>query len=210
MNLFGVIIVLGVIIISMMLHELAHGVTAYFLGDTTAKDDGRLTLNPLKHLDPFMSVILPLMSYLMGGVVFGGAKPVPVNSRNLQGGVWGMALVAFVGPLTNFLLAFISFLLLEVAGFGQGSEIIYTILIEMVFVNLGFGVFNLFPIPPLDGSRIPYAIAPDGVRDFMDRLERVGIYRIYMLILIGGGVFSSVMSGALSGILSGFYWIIGK
>ena len=210
MNLFGVIIVLGVIIISMMLHELAHGVTAYFLGDTTAKDDGRLTLNPLKHLDPFMSVILPLMSYLMGGVVFGGAKPVPVNSRNLKGGVWGMALVAFVGPLTNFLLAFISFLLLEVAGFGQGSEIIYTILIEMVFVNLGFGVFNLFPIPPLDGSRIPYAIAPDGVRDFMDRLERVGIYRIYMLILIGGGVFSSVMSGALSGILSGFYWIIGK
>ena len=210
MNLFGVIIVLGVIIISMMLHELAHGVTAYFLGDTTAKDDGRLTLNPLKHLDPFMSVILPLMSYLMGGVVFGGAKPVPVNSRNLKGGVWGMALVAFVGPLTNFLLAFISFLLLEVAGFGQGSEIIYTILIEMVFVNLGFGVFNLFPIPPLDGSRILYAIAPDGVRDFMDRLERVGIYIIYMLILIGGGVFSSVMSGALSGILSGFYWIIGK
>ena len=204
------IIVLGVIIISMMLHELAHGVTAYFLGDTTAKDDGRLTLNPLKHLDPFMSVILPLMSYLMGGVVFGGAKPVPVNSRNLKGGVWGMALVAFVGPLTNFLLAFISFLLLEVAGFGQGSEIIYTILIEMVFVNLGFGVFNLFPIPPLDGSRILYAIAPDGVRDFMDRLERVGIYIIYMLILIGGGVFSSVMSGALSGILSGFYWIIGK
>lgn len=210
MNVLGVVIVLCVIVFSMMLHELAHGGVAYLLGDETAKEDGRLTLNPLKHLDPFMSVILPLMSYLLGGVVFGGAKPVPVNSYKLKGREWGMALVAIAGPLTNFVLALASFLVLELTGVGQESEILYMILYEMLFVNLGFGVFNLIPIPPLDGSRVLYALMPDGVREFMNKMERVGIYIIYMLILVGGGVFSSVMTGAMNWIIEGFYWIIGK
>ncbi|MBQ3294443.1 site-2 protease family protein [Candidatus Saccharibacteria bacterium] len=210
MNVLGVVIVLCVIVFSMMLHELAHGGVAYLLGDETAKEDGRLTLNPLKHLDPFMSVILPLMSYLLGGVVFGGAKPVPVNPYKLKGREWGMALVAVAGPLTNFVLALVSFLVLELTGVGQESEILYTILYEMLFVNLGFGVFNLIPIPPLDGSRVLYTLMPDGVREFMNKMERVGIYIIYMLILVGGGVFSSVMTGAMTWIIEGFYWIIGK
>ena len=210
MNVLGMVIVLCVIVFSMMLHELAHGGVAYLLGDETAKEDGRLTLNPLKHLDPFMSVILPLMSYLLGGVVFGGAKPVPVNPYKLKGREWGMALVAVAGPLTNFVLALASFLVLELTGVGQESEILYTILYEMLFVNLGFGVFNLIPIPPLDGSRVLYALMPDGVREFMNKMERVGIYIIYMLILVGGGVFSSVMTGTMNWIIEGFYWIIGK
>ena len=210
MNVLGVVIVLCVIVFSMMLHELAHGGVAYLWGDETAKEDGRLTLNPLKHLDPFMSVILPLMSYLLGGVVFGGAKPVPVNPYKLKGREWGMALVAVAGPLTNFVLALVSFLVLELTGVGQESEILYTILYEMLFVNLGFGVFNLIPIPPLDGSRVLYTLMPDGVREFMNKMERVGIYIIYMLILVGGGVFSSVMTGAMNWIIEGFYWIIGK
>ena len=210
MNVLGVVIVLCVIVFSMMLHELAHGGVAYLLGDETAKEDGRLTLNPLKHLDPFMSVILPLMSYLLGGVVFGGAKPVPVNPYKLKGREWGMALVAVAGPLTNFVLALVSFLVLELTGVGQESEILYTILYEMLFVNLGVGVFHLIPIPPLDGSRGLYTLMPDGVREFMNKMERVGIYIIYMLILVGGGVFSSVMTGAMNWIIEGFYWIIGK
>jgi len=208
MNLLGGIIILGIIIISMVLHELAHGSVALLLGDTTAKEDGRLTLNPLKHLDPVMSVLLPLLSYFMGGVVFGGAKPVPVNFAKLKGGVWGMALVAFAGPFVNFLLAFLAFLGLNYINY-SGSKIIETVLTNFLFVNLGFGVFNLFPIPPLDGSRIVYAILPDVVRDFFDRIERVGIIIVYALILLGGGIFSSIMSGAMSGILNGFYWIIG-
>ena len=167
-------------------------------------------MNPLKHLDPFMSVILPLISYLLGGVVFGGAKPVPVNPHRLKGGEWGMAAVAIAGPLTNFVLAFVSFLILELTSVNAGSGLVYTILIEMVFVNLGFGVFNLIPIPPLDGSRVLYALMPDGVREFMDKMEKFGIYIIYILILVGGGVFSSVMTGAIQGIIDGFYWIIGK
>ncbi len=210
MNILGVVIVLCVIVFSMMFHELAHGGVAYLLGDLTAKADGRLTLNPLKHLDPFMSVLLPLVSYLLGGVVFGGAKPVPVNSKNLRGGMWGMALVAIAGPLTNFVLAFISFLILELSPLTIESGIIYSILYEMVFVNLGFGVFNMIPIPPLDGSRVLYVLMPDGVRKFMKKIEPMGIVVVYMLIIVGGGFFTSIMGNAINGILNGFYWIIGK
>ena len=210
MNILGALIVLCVIVFSMVLHELAHGGVALALGDTTAKEDGRLTLNPLKHLDPIMSIVLPLASYLMGGVVFGGAKPVPVNTHNLKWGVWGMALVAIAGPLTNFMLAFGSFLVIELGGVSDQSGIIYTILLEVMLVNLGFGVFNLIPIPPLDGSRVLYALMPDGIRELMTKMEAVGIYIIYALILIGGGIFSSIMLGAMNGIIQGFYWIIGQ
>ncbi|MBR3131779.1 site-2 protease family protein [Candidatus Saccharibacteria bacterium] len=210
MNILDVLIVLCVIVFSMVLHELAHGVVALALGDTTAKEDGRLTLNPIKHLDPVMSVVLPLISYLMGGVVFGGAKPVPVNTHRLKWGVWGMALVAIAGPLTNFLLAFVSFLIIELTGISDHGGIIYTILLEVMLVNLGFGVFNLIPIPPLDGSRVLYALMPDGVRELMTKMEPVGIYIVYVLILVGGGIFSSIMLGAMNGIVQGFYWIIGK
>ena len=210
MNIVGVASVLVVIVFSMMLHELAHGGVAYLLGDTTAKEDGRLTLNPLKHLDPFMSVLLPLMTFLMGGVVFGGAKPVPVNTHRLKGGVWGMAAVAVAGPLTNFVLAFVGFLIWVGAGAVDPNTFLGATVMNLVFVNLGFGVFNLIPIPPLDGSRVLYAIAPDGVREFMDKMEKVGIFIVYILILVGGNVFSSVMTGAMNGILDGFYWIIGK
>ena len=210
MNIVGVASVLVVIVFSMMLHELAHGGVAYLLGDTTAKEDGRLTLNPLKHLDPFMSVLLPLMTFLMGGVVFGGAKPVPVNTHRLKGGVWGMAAVAVAGPLTNFVLAFVGFLIWEGAAAVDPNTFLGATVMNLVFVNLGFGVFNLIPIPPLDGSRVLYAIAPDGVREFMDKMEKVGIFIVYILILVGGNVFSSVMTGAMNGILDGFYWIIGK
>ncbi|MBR2587491.1 site-2 protease family protein [Candidatus Saccharibacteria bacterium] len=210
MNILGILIIVAVIVFSMMLHELAHGGVAYLLGDTTAKEDGRLTFNPLRHLDPFMSLILPLISYLMGGIVFGGAKPVPVNPHNLKGKEWGMAAVAIAGPLVNFLLAFLSFLVIELGNVVQSDGIIYTVLLQMVFVNLGFGVFNLIPIPPLDGSRVLFVLMPDGVREFMRKMEPVGIYIIYMLILVGGGVFSSVVTGVINEILNGFYWIIGR
>ena len=110
------LIMLVIILISMVLHELAHGVVAYLLGDTTAKDEGRLTLNPFKHLDPIISILVPLFMYMTGGPIFGGAKPVPVDSRRLKGGAWGMALVAIAGPLTNFILAFLAFFIGHISG----------------------------------------------------------------------------------------------
>ena len=200
--LIGAIIVLAIILSSMILHELAHGLVAYWLGDTTAKEDGRLTLNPLKHIDPYMSVALPMVLYLIGAPVFGGAKPVPVNSHNLKGREWGMALVALAGPLTNFVLAFVGFLVFRFAG---QSEIAWT----FVSINLGFMIFNLLPIPPLDGSRVLYALAPDGVREVMMRMENYGVFVIYGLILVLGGIFSSVMRGAMDGVLQFFFFITG-
>lgn len=208
-RIVGGVIVIAVILISMMLHELAHGGVAYLLGDTTAKDDGRLTLNPLRHLDPFMSVILPLLLYISGGVVFGGAKPVPVNSSRLKGKEWGMALVALAGPMTNLVLSFLAYLVGATTGLlGEGS-VAGLFLTDMVVVNLGFMVFNLLPIPPLDGSRVLYAFMPDMVREWMEKMEKVGLVIVYVLILVGGGVFSAVMTGAVSGILDVFYWIVG-
>ena len=210
MNIVEVLIVLGVILGSVILHELMHGVTAYFLGDRTAKEAGRLTLNPIKHIDPFMSLLVPTLLYVMGAPVFGGAKPVPINTRNLKGKEWGMALVALAGPLTNFLLALVFFLI------GHFTGAIYNVMSpwfffmrEAVLINLGFMIFNLIPIPPLDGSRLLYAIAPDGVRKFLAQMELYGVFIVYFLILILGNFFSGVMAAGVNGVLDFFYKLVG-
>lgn len=202
MNIAGAVITLVIILFSMVLHELSHGLVAYWLGDTTAKEDGRLTLNPLKHLDPFMSVLLPMMLYFMHAPVFGGAKPVPVNSRNLKGKEWGMALVALAGPLMNFILAFIGFLIIRFGGYSE-------IAVQFMHINLGFMIFNLLPIPPLDGSRLLYAIAPDGVRRILEPMETYGIFLVYLLILVGGSLFSNIMVGGINGVIDFFVMITG-
>ena len=151
------LIILAVILIAVILHELMHGVVAYWLGDNTAKEQGRLTLNPIKHIDPYMSIVVPLLLYLIKAPIFGGAKPVPIDTRNLRYGVWGMALVSIAGPLTNFLLALISFLVGHFTGWIYDEGMLGYFWVEMVMVNIGFMVFNLIPIPPLDGSRkVPY------------------------------------------------------
>ena len=211
MNIGYVLIVLVIVVGSVILHELAHGVVAYWLGDRTAKDAGRLTLNPIKHIDPFMSILVPVILYLLHAPVFGGAKPVPINSYNLKWREWGMAIVALAGPLTNLLLAFILFLIGHFSGalYGAGGETVAFIFSESVLINLGFMIFNLIPIPPLDGSRVLYAIAPDGFRKILMQLERYGIIIVYVLILLFGEVFSHLMVGGMQGILNLFYKIVG-
>lgn len=219
MDFVRVIIVLVIVIGSVILHELAHGVVAYFLGDNTAKDSGRLTLNPLKHIDPYMSIIVPVVLYLLNAPVFGGAKPVPIDSRNLKWREWGLALVAIAGPLTNFLIAFITFLIGHFTGLiGISSNSLYflsnsliaEILAEVIIINIGFMIFNLIPIPPLDGSRVLYAIAPDVVRDYMRKLEPYGFIIVYALILIFGQLFSSLMYSGIDGVLSLFRILTGN
>ena len=205
-----IVVVLVIILGSMILHELAHGLMAYALGDTTARDEGRLSLNPLKHLDPITSVLIPLLMFFTGGPIFGGAKPVPINTSRLKGGAWGMALVGIVGPLTNFLLALIAFLIGHFTGVIYGTELIGTVVMYIVSINLGFFVFNMIPIPPLDGSRVLYAIAPDGVRDFMEKVERgLGIWLVFGLILIFSSALSSLMVNAINGILQFFLMLVG-
>ncbi len=199
-------------IFSIILHELMHGVTAYLLGDQTARLSGRLTLNPLKHIDPIMSIVLPVCLALMGMPIFGGAKPVPINTRNLKGGEWGFALVAIAGPLTNFLLALIFFLIGYWSGaFLSGDVSNFGIMLcyAGVYLNIGLCLFNLIPIPPLDGSRVLYALAPEGVQDFMRNIEQYGIIVIYVLILVGGTVLSNYMQAGQQGIWDFFCWIVG-
>lgn len=208
-TIVGLVILLAVILVSMMLHELAHGYVAYWLGDDTAKENGRLTLNPLKHLGPFMSVLLPVILFIAGGPIFGGAKPVPINTRNLKFNEWGFALVALAGPMMNFVLAFIGFLISYFAGWWVDNGTMGLIAQEFVMVNLGFGIFNLIPIPPLDGSRILYAISPDGVRVFLREMERWGIFVVLILVVVFGNVFSTLLINAMNGILNGFYFIVG-
>lgn len=213
MNLnFGyIIIILAIVVDSVILHELAHGLVAYWLGDSTAKDAGRLTLNPLKHIDPYMSILVPVILYIIGAPVFGGAKPVPINTRNLKWKEWGMALVAVAGPLTNLLLAFIAFLIGHFTGwlYGTGGSIAEFIFTEIVFVNLGFAIFNILPIPPLDGSRVLYAIAPDNFRTILANMERYGVIIVYVLILVLGDLFSHLMISSMDAILNAFYFIVG-
>ena len=212
-----VVIVLLIVIGSVILHELAHGVVAYFLGDRTAKDSGRLTLNPLKHIDPYMSILVPVVLYLLNAPVFGGAKPVPIDTRNLKWREWGLALVAIAGPLTNFLIAFIAFLIGHFAGLlGVASGSLYYlsdslpafIIAKTVVINLGFMIFNLIPIPPLDGSRVLYALAPDAIREYMRRLEPYGFIIVYALILIFGQLFSNLMLNGIDGMLNFFQFLV--
>jgi Zn-dependent protease len=200
-------IVLGVVFASMVLHELMHGLTAYWLGDSTAKDDGRLTLNPLKHIDPFLTILLPLILAAMNMPIFGGAKPVPFNPSRVKGGEWGAALVGVAGPLTNLLLAFICYGTLVLLHVGNG--IIGEILLVGVMVNLGFFAFNILPIPPLDGSRVLYAVAPDMVRRAMESIERVGLMLVFAIVLIASPVLSVVLGAIIKFFLKIFAAIFG-
>lgn len=208
-----IIIVLIIIVSSVILHELAHGLVAYFLGDHTAKDAGRLTFNPLKHIDPIMSILVPVVLYMLNAPVFGGAKPVPINSHNLKWREWGMALVALAGPLTNFLIALIAFLIAYFSGvinvYNNDISLVQFIFAEIIYINLGFMLFNLIPIPPLDGSRVLYAISPDFFRNILASMERYGFIIVYILIFLFGDMFSSLMVGGMNGIINFFYLLTG-
>jgi Zn-dependent protease len=142
------------------MHEVAHGYAAYMLGDPTAKLQGRLTLNPLAHIDLFGSIIVPLLLVLGGsGILFGWAKPVPYNPYNLRNQRWGEAIVGFAGVFTNLLLA-VLFALVARASFASGFTMFSTLAASVVFVNLSLGLFNLIPIPPLDGYTVFRGLLP--------------------------------------------------
>lgn len=205
-----VAIALVVILISMTLHEAMHGFVAYWLGDDTAKAQGRLTLNPIKHIDPFLTILLPVMLALIPGApIFGGAKPVPFNPDRLRYDEWGAALVAVAGPLTNFIIAFVAYGIAVLSGVdvvaGLTSTELWPRFISMaVVVNLGFFVFNMIPIPPLDGSRVLYALAPDFVRRGMEAIEQFGIVFVFAIVLLASSVIGQFMVTVIGVILDLF------
>jgi len=165
-----------ILMFSVVAHEVAHGYAAYVQGDNTARFQGRLTLNPLKHLEWFGSFILPTLSYLLGGFIIGWAKPVPFNPYNLRNQRWGEAIVAFAGPLTNICIALFFGLLIRfvVSGVFALSPAFIQIAGSIVFINLTLACFNLVPIPPLDGSKILFSILPNSLMGLRANLEAYG------------------------------------
>lgn len=202
-------IVFLVILISMTIHEAMHGYVAYWLGDDTAKLQGRLTLNPLAHIDPFLTLLLPLGLAMAGLPVFGGAKPVPFNPGRVKYGELGAALVGIAGPLTNFILAFVLFVIYVLSGTPALNTLGGLILQLGVSINLGFFVFNMLPIPPLDGSRVLYALAPDWARRGMEWIEQYGIVLVFVVILLASSLIGQYMSTAISFFITVFERLLG-
>jgi len=177
------LIVFGSILISMTLHEAMHAFASNWLGDDTAKLQGRLTLNPLAHIDPFTTIFLPLMLAAIGAPPFGAAKPVPFNPYRVKFGEYGAAIVGVAGPLTNLALAIIAGIVVRLFGSQIGGAGV-DVLLVFAIVNISFFVFNMIPFPPLDGSRLLYAVAPDSVRSFMEKIESMGFMAIIFFMLI--------------------------
>lgn len=187
------------VLIAITFHEVSHGLVAYKLGDPTAKMLGRLTLNPLAHIDPFGTIIMPLMLLIFtnGQFVFGYAKPVPINPMNFRNPRRDMAISAAAGPLTNILLAVVSLLLIRFAAVpasmflpGEVSEKVIMpaalMLKSSIIINVVLAVFNMIPVPPLDGGRVLVGLLPQKQAMSLSRIEPFGF--IIVMILIATGI----------------------
>jgi Zn-dependent protease len=186
------------LIMALTLHEFAHALAGNLLGDDTAHREGRLSLNPLAHIDPVMTVLLPAILIIAHSpVVFGAARPVPFNPWAVRWGKWGAALVAAAGPAMNLVLAVFFSLWLRFIPVGTT---LLPLFIAIISINVFFMVFNLIPLPPLDGSRIIYAAVPP-IRPLFDQLEHHGIIIIFGLLLIAGPVLIPLISAVASAVL---------
>lgn len=196
------IFLIAILIFSVVIHEVSHGVAANALGDPTAKNAGRLTINPIPHLDPIGSILLPGFLILMsqigsGGIIFGWAKPVPVNPANLRG-KYGSALVSLAGPASNLVLALIFGLALRFLPIAELDPALALIFSYIVFLNILLAIFNLLPVPPLDGSHILFSFLPrsfDALRMF---LSRYGIFVLLFIIFFFFGFVTLIVNSVFS------------
>lgn len=187
-KIFYVAIAVVPVLFSIIFHEVAHGWMAYKLGDTTARDHGRLTLNPIAHIDPVGTILIPIVTYFAFGFFFGSAKPVPFNPYRFYNHVnmrRGTMWVAAAGPLSNLFLAVVSaFLYVATARFFP-NQIVLTFFYISLFVNVLLGFFNMIPIPPLDGSKVFMGFLPREYDAFFHKIERYGFFIIIALAVTG-------------------------
>ena len=217
-----------VLIFSAILHEVAHGFEALHLGDDTAEKAGRLTLNPLKHLDPYLSIGMPILLFITTGFFFAGAKPVPYNPNNLKNPRTGAVKVAFAGPITNLLIALLFGILSVlipisaavknnlwnaiasgggVSAFASPLEGLFFFFLIIVYINILLGVFNLVPIPPLDGSKVLFLILPPTQTTYrvMYFLERWGLILVLAFVFFGYSLIFPVIN-AIFAVFTGHMW----
>jgi Zn-dependent protease len=196
---------LPILLISLTVHELAHGWIAYRLGDPTAKSRGRLTVNPLKHLDPLGTTMF-VVTFLVSGFVFGWAKPIPVSPYYFRNRQRGMAIVGAAGPAANFLMAVLFGLVLRLVypGLAEDASRVDVAIVDVLFmfvqINIVLGVFNLIPIPPLDGSRVLGGFLPRGAYQKWVAVDRYGVYILLVVIVAFQRPFFSLIGGAVTGI----------
>ena len=194
------VIFIVALIVSITVHEFMHAYVGYKLGDTTARDEGRLSFNPVKHIDPVMTVALPIITFLVFHAPILIAKPVPFTPWLVRYREKGVALLSVAGPLSNLVLAALAAV---VARSIPEASLSYDILRYFAQLNIGLFLFNLIPLPPLDGSRILYAFVPQAVRDLMDQIEPYGLFIIFALVALGG--FGGVLSGAYEFLMNALF-----
>ena len=203
-SLLSMVTRLAAVLLCLTVHESCHGLAAYALGDPTARREHRLSLNPLRHIDWFGL----LMMFVAG---FGWAKPVPVNPNYFKKPKQGMALTALAGPVSNFLLALLMLLaariFCDVAAYSEANQRILDFLLMVALLSIGLGLVNLLPIPPLDGSKVLFAVLPDGTYNQLMRYERYGMLLLFALVFFDVG--SSAFSAAIEWVFELFCRIVG-
>ncbi len=190
------------VIFAITVHEAAHGYVAKYFGDMTAYNEGRISLNPIKHIDPFGTILLPALTIMLGGILFGWAKPVPVNFANLRNPKKDMLWVAAAGPASNFIMAIIWVFVIKFA-INAPESIAYPLSMmgkAGISINIVLMVLNLLPLPPLDGGRIAVSLLPNELAQKFSQLERYGF--IILIVLLFTGVLSKILDPLIDAVYS--------
>jgi Zn-dependent protease len=201
--------VIAVLVLSLSVHEAAHAWVADLRGDRTARELGRLTLNPIAHIDPVWTVVIPVLMFLTAGFAFGGARPVPVDMRRLRSPLRDMSLVALAGPVSNVLIAVLLLAVYKLCVFSLGyhpKDLLPEVLKQGVAVNMLLAAFNMVPIPPLDGSRVMTWLLPSGLRGHYASLERYGMLLVVLVFFVLPGT-NGLLTSMVNGLID-FAWAL--